>query len=160
MTLKKLHKNSGFKVPKDYFSQVEEDILNDVRLKAKAKDSGFGIPESYFDEMETAILSHVKPDSKVITLKSKSAWYYIAGIAASIVLIFSIFNHQSSTTEISVEMVETHLENSDLDTYELAQLLTDADLLEEDFVIVDATYDEANLETYLLNNADIEILLE
>ena len=57
-------------------------------------------------------------------------------------------------------MVENYFQDSDLDSYELAQLLSDAELLEDDFVITETEYNEENLEAYLLDNSDIEQLLQ
>jgi hypothetical protein len=62
--------------------------------------------------------------------------------------------------ELTGEMVEAYFENSGLDTYDLAQLLSDADILEDDFTIIETNYNEDNLEDYLLENADIETILE
>ena len=59
MKQNKLHtiKTSGFKTPKDYFSKVEEQILNEVNLMDKVDASGFDIPESYFDAVEHTIMN-------------------------------------------------------------------------------------------------------
>ncbi len=62
--------------------------------------------------------------------------------------------------ELSVDIVETYLEERNLDSYELAQLLSDVDLLEEDFTIIDTPFEEDKLESYLLDNADIQTILE
>ena len=47
--------------------------------------------------------------------------------------LFDIFMNDNSNDDISVDMVETYLETRDLDSYELAELLNEAELLEEDF---------------------------
>ena len=153
-------KTSGFKTPKDYFSQVEEQILNEVNLIDKADQSGFEIPEDYFDTLDDKILSQLEDDKPVIALKPRQSFYYIAGIAASLLLLFAIYINQETTEEISAEMVENYFQDSDLDSYELAQLLSDAELLEDDFVITETEYNEENLEAYLLDNSDIEQLLQ
>ena len=56
-------------------------------------------------------------------------------------------------------MVENYLENSDLDSYELAQLLSETELLEDDFIIYQADYKEELLESYLMDE-DLESLIE
>jgi hypothetical protein len=153
-------KSSGFKTPKDYFSQVEEHILNEVRLQDQVDDSGFEVPNDYFDSVDNGILSKLKEDKPVITLKSRQGFYYIAGIAASLLLLFAIYINQESSDDISAEMVENYFQDSDLDSYELAQLLSDAELLEDDFIISETDYSEDNIEAYLLDNSDIEELLQ
>ena len=153
-------KTSGFNTPKDYFSQVEEQILNEVSLIDQVENPGFKVPDNYFDSVNDTILSKLEQDKPIITLKSRQGFYYIAGIAASLFLLFAIYINQETTEDISAEMVENYLQNSDLDSYELAQLLSDAELLEDDFIISETDYSEDNIEAYLLDNSDIEELLQ
>jgi len=156
-------KSAGFKTPDNYFESF------DAKLKARLSEndtienveaSGFKIPDNYFETLDDKILNKVKDDKPVITLKSKQKLYYIAGIAASLILLFAIFINKDTTDDISAEMVESYFQESDLDSYELAELLSDAELLEDDFIITETDYNEDNLETYLLDNSDIEELLQ
>jgi len=165
MENKKLHsiKSAGFKTPDSYFESFDAKLKERLAEKELIKDintPGFKVPENYFDTLDNIILSQLKDDKPVIALKSRQPFYYIAGIAASLLLLFAIYINQGSTEEISVEMVESYFQDSDLDSYELAQLLSDAELLEEDFIITETEYNEDNLEAYLLDNTDIEQLLQ
>ena len=165
MKKEKLHniKSSGFKTPENYFDSIEDKFFEGLKVEESIKglnDSGFTAPEGYFDTLEDKILSKLE-DKPVVKLNSRKTLYYIAGIAASLLLLFAIFfNNYDSTQELSAEMVETYFENSDLDSYELAELLVNADILEEDFTIVETEYKEENLESYLLENTDIETILQ
>ena len=94
-----------------------------------------------------------------ILLFSRKKVYYISGIAASLLLMLAVFNG-SATDEFSVEMVENYFAESSLDSYELAELLSDANILEYDFTITEINNTEKILEDYLLENADIEAIIE
>ncbi len=163
----KLHniKSAGFKIPDHYFESFEDkliDRLNENESIEGIETSGYTIPKDYFDTLEDTIISKLNTEDKpVINLQSRNTFYYIAGIAASLILLFAIFiNTETPEESLSVEMVETYLENRDLNSYELAQLLFDTDLLEDDFTITTTPYEEDNLESYLLDNSDIETILE
>lgn len=153
-------KTSGFKTPQNYFSQVEEQILSEVSLIDKVDQSGFEVPINYFDTLDRKVLNQLEADKPLIRFKPSASFYYIAGVAASLLLLIAIYINQEPTKDISGEMVESYFQDSDLDTYELAQLLSDADLLEDDFIISETNYNEDHLETYLLENTDIEQLLQ
>ncbi|WP_299129086.1 hypothetical protein [uncultured Winogradskyella sp.] len=156
---------TGFKTPDQYFDGIEEKILKHLFDKGSLdsfKNTGFEVPKNYFDTVEDSMFSRIsEEETRVIKLISKKNWHYVAGIAASLLLLLAVFiNRNNNTEELSVEMVENYLENSDLDSYELAELLSDVDLLEEDFIITETQYKEDSLEDYLLKNTDLESFLD
>ncbi|WP_138434292.1 hypothetical protein [Winogradskyella algicola] len=165
MKKEKLHniKSSGFKTPENYFNTFDDKLFERLNIKENIEgvtDSGFTTPKDYFETLDDKILSKLE-DKPVVRLNTSKTLYYIAGIAASLLLLFAIFiNNGGETQVLSAEMVETYFENSDLDSYELAELLVEADFLEEDFTIVETEYKEENLESYLLENTDIETILQ
>lgn len=167
MKKNKIHniKSTGFKTPDQYFESIEDKLFESLNKNEgieAIESSGYEVPKGYFDSVEDTILSRLTTEDKVVySLKSRKSFYFITGIAASLVLLFAIFmNSEKSEDLISVEMVEVYLENRDLNSYELAQLLSDVDLLEDDFTIVKTPYEEDNLESYLLEYSDIESILE
>lgn len=166
MKNKKLHniKTTGYKTPDNYFESFEDKLFERLSEEKKLqglKSPGYSVPKDYFNNIEDKVLRRLENEEKpIVRLQSRKIFYYVAGIAASIIMLFAIFVNTESTQDFSVEMVETYFENSDLDSYEIAQLLLDADMLEDDFLIIETTYNESNLENYLLNNADIETILE
>lgn len=161
----KLHniKSTGFKTPDNYFEGLDDKLLkrlSDNDSLDDIKSPGFKVPTDYFDSVEDKVFNEIN-NTPVVKLKSRKSFYYIAGIAASLVLMLAVFfNNEKQEESLSVEMVETYLQESDLDSYELAQLLSDANLLEDEFTIVTTPYMEDNLESYLLDNVDIESYLE
>lgn len=156
-------KSAGFKTPDNYFESFDAKLktrLSETEPLNTIETSGFKVPENYFDNLDNKILSKLEEDKPVFTLKSRQTFYYVAGIAASLILLFAIFINNDNTESISVEMVETYFQDSDLDSYELAELLSEAELLEDDFIITETNYNEENLENYLLEYSDIEELLQ
>jgi hypothetical protein len=163
----KLHniKSTGFKTPDNYFESFEdklfERINNEASLK-EVKDTGFKAPKDYFKSLDDKIFKKInKEEQPVIKLNTRKTLYYVAGIAASLILLLAIFiGKGTNTEEFSAEMVEAYFEDSDLDSYELAELLVDANMLEEDFTLTETEFSEDNLESYLLENTDIETILQ
>ena len=162
----KLHniKKTGFNAPENYFDSFEENLMSRLNSKksiSNIEDTGFTVPDGYFKSLDDEIFNKIKDDeTPVISLSFRKPLYYIAGIAASIILILAIFVNKPFEDEISAEMVETYLENRDLSSYELAELLADSDLLEDDFVIIETSFEEDNLESYLLENSEIDLIIE
>ena len=158
--------STGFKTPDNYFESFEEQLLtrlNEKELISGSESSGYAVPKNYFDSIESNVLEKLKTKTEkpVINLNSRKTFYYIAGIAASLLLLFAVFLNNEQTEEaFTAEMAEAYFEDTDLSSYDLAQLLSDSDFSDEDFTIIETPYDEDNLETYLLNNTDFESIIE
>ncbi|MEH6535719.1 MAG: hypothetical protein V7719_04955 [Psychroserpens sp.] len=163
MTQKKLDtiKTSGFKIPKDYFSQVEEQILNEVHLKDKVDTSGFDVPESYFESFEEKIFNKIEAETetKVVSLIGWKKIIYASAIAAALVLMFNVFFSSEKITFDSLEIasIENYIEQEDYSNYELASLLTEEELSKDNFI--DNEIPENSIEDYLLEHVEIEDLI-
>jgi hypothetical protein len=162
----KLHniKSTGFKTPEKYFDSFEDKLFSRIEEPEnleKIKSHGFTVPQDYFNKVEHKILNQLDTNDKpVVHLFARQSFYYVAGIAASLILLFAIFINVEQPDELTGEMVAAYFENSDLETYELAQLLSETNILDDDFTIIETNYNEDNLEDYLLENVDIETILE
>jgi hypothetical protein len=166
MKKNKIHniKSTGFETPDHYFESFESKLferLTENELIKDIEEPGYTVPNGYFDSVEDTVFSKLRHNnSPVISLNSRKSFYFIAGIAASLLLLFAVFINNESSEYISAEVVEVYLENRDLSSYELAELLSDVNLLEDDFTIIQTPYEEGNLESYLLEYTDIETILE
>ena len=67
-------------------------------------------------------------------------------------LNLSVFENES--WDIEAETVENYIINESISTYEIASLLEDEDLIEENFV--NHNFSDENIENYVLDNIDIE----
>ena len=164
MENKKLHhiKSSGFRTPKNYFESFDSKLkerLTEKKLIKNIDTPGFEIPVNYFETLDDKILNQLGENKPVISLKSKQNFYYIAGIAASLVLIFNIFYASETITinDIETASIENYLVQGDLSSYELATLLTEDELNKTNFTEIEIP--ESAIEDYLFNTIEIEDLI-
>lgn len=158
-------KSAGFKTPANYFESFDENVFNKLNSKNQLnsiKETGFKVPDNYFESFnETSLNSNFRgKESKVISLFSKRNFIYASSIAAAIVVLFfnlSIFEISPSFDNLETETVENYIIDENISSYEIAALLTDAEI-EED-IIIEHSFSEDNIEAYLLENADIEVLM-
>lgn len=153
---------SGFKVPKDYFSQVEEQILSDVHLKNKVKHSGFDVPDSYFETLEERILKKLetKNEVKVISLFKWKKVIYASAIAACVVLMFNVFSNTSKELtfeSIEIATIENYLEDEDFTSIDFTSLLTYEDVNKDNFI--ENEIPDYLIEDYLMNTIELEDLI-
>lgn len=152
---------SGFKAPNDYFKDLEDNLLTEVKLRALTSGSGFKIPEPYFESIENKIIDKTSTQStpKAIPLFTKQNFIYASGIAAAVLLLltFTLFNSKPKWDSLDVETVENYIIDENISAYEIAALLLEEDLKEEDFV--NYNFKTENIETYLLDNLDVEDLI-
>lgn len=164
MNTNKLHniKETGFKVPKDYFGSLEATILTDLKLKEQAPESGYKVPDNYFDSLEQKITNAIVPEKevKVIKLFTWRKAAYMSAVAASLILMFNIFFN--NTNNVTIENIETanienYILNEDLETSEIASLFTDEDL---SYVqLINDGYSSETLENYIFDNLEIEDII-
>jgi hypothetical protein len=158
----------GYKTPPSYFDSLEARVitrLNEGIELDQIQESGFKAPDGYFKTVEKNVEKALNKDEvvKVVPLFSRRNIMYATGIAAMIMIMLGIFLDKGDTININsldIELVETYLEQQDLDTYDIASLLNDEDLVQEDLGIIDDDFSEELLEDYLIDNADLEDIIE
>lgn len=157
-------KKTGFKTPEDYFNNLEGRIFDNIKIDEALKDvesTGFDMPNGYLNTIEDAVFSKLPStnNTKVVSLFSRRNLIYFSGVAAAVLLFFSLFFNSTTTTfdNIDVELVENYIINENIDSYEIAALLTDEDLVEDAFF--ENTIMDEDLENYILDNTTIEDLL-
>ncbi len=153
--------SSGFKVPKGYFEGLEDEILNTVKLKKKVNDSGFKAPEHYFDSLEDTILDNVseKSPTKVIPLFRKAPLIYASAVAAAVILLFnlSIFKSEPTFDTLDFETLESYVLNENIGSYDIATLLSEDDLIDENFI--EYQTEDHTVEDYILDHLDVEDII-
>ncbi|WP_179334479.1 hypothetical protein [Winogradskyella costae] len=158
-------KSSGFKTPKNYFESFETDFferLDEKKAMKTSEASGFIIPENYFDVVEETIIEKLQPKSekRVISLKQKNTFYYFAGIAASIVLLFSlVFNNDNITIDnLETEILESYLYQEDYTNEDYASLFKSDDISVTDFIDINISDEE--LDHYFENVETEDLIFE
>lgn len=156
-------KETGFKTPDRYFDAFDDRLLQKLNVqKEMPADPGYTVPENYFENFDDTLLMRLKNDdsSKIRTLVSWRNAAYITGVAASLVLMVSVFiksKDNLSINQVETASIESYLHNENLNIYDIASFLNEEDLVLDDFV--SNTFTEESLENFLLNNASIEDLI-
>lgn len=153
----------GFKTPGDYFDSLEQDLWLKAKISELPEQTGFSIPEDYFETLESKIFKDLKEEPKsvpVISIFRKKELHYLAGIAASLVMGFFIWNSMDPPSTIDSFEASTYIENGgvNINTYDLAQLLSEEDITQ--IVQQNQFFSEESLDHYLLENLDESILLQ
>lgn len=157
-------KKTGFKVPQDYFNNLDDDLFTIAKLKNEVNKTGFSAPNNYFNTLEASIfnkISKTQQPSKIISIFSKKNLVYVSSIAAAVILLFSLtlFNNQNTNwNTLDVDTVENYILNEDLTSYDIANLFADEDFNIENFVNHD--FEEENIESYLIDHIDLDDFIE
>jgi low affinity Fe/Cu permease len=163
MKNKTLHqiKSSGFKVPDGYLESVDDLFLNTLKDRHPLEgyqNSGFKVPDQYFEHFDEKIIKAISSEKevKVIPLMSWKKVVYVTGIAASIILMVSLFNNYNSTPtfgDLETASIQDYIVDEDFTNEDIASLLSD-DLTLDNFM--DSNLINSKLEDYILNNTSVE----
>ena len=157
---KTLHniKNTGFNIPEDYFTSLEDIILSNAKLREVAPTSGHKVPDDYFDSIEDNIINLVQQkETKVVKLITWHKIAYVGAVAASIVLMFNIFFNNGkdvSINTIETASIENYILDEDLEINEFASLFTEEEL--SNIRLINDGYNQQKLENYLFENLEID----
>ena len=153
----------GFKSPQGYFNNLEEDLSLRMSESDIPEETGLGIPENYFDRIEENVmelLNREESKSKVISLWSRNKVWYALAVAASVILGWVLFVpfEKNEFNQLPITEVEQYINNGELDLeiYDMAQLLTETEI---DELTGSIKFDEAHLETYLMDHLDESTLI-
>ena len=154
-------KQSGFKVPKNYFESFDDLLLNELKLKEACKNHGFKVPNNYFNSVENNILNTIKEteNPKVIKLITWQKLSYIAAVAASLIIMFNVIVDKGTfdINNIETASIENYILNEELDTNDMATLFNEVDI--SAMSLTNNNISSETLETYVLDNLEIDELL-
>lgn len=167
MKNKNLHniKSSGFKAPDGYLESFDELLLKKLKetsLLDGLENSGFKVPDKYFESFDEKFAKNLSSDKKikVIPFISWKKMAYVSGIAASIILMVSLFNNYNNETtfdSLETTLIDKYIVEEEFTNEEIATLLSD-DLTLNNFM--DSHLIDADLEEYILNNSSVEEYLK
>lgn len=140
-------KNSEFKVPKGYFSSLEDSVLSKLKSDSYTEKTGFGTPKNYFTDFKLETPSKEK-SGKVIRLREWSKWVAAASIVAG-AIIGAIYIDSISPGK--------NLQFSDLDDAMIERYLDEHLETPEEFIDFENTSVQNIVEQNIitLNNQDI-----
>lgn len=167
MKNKKLHniKSSGFKAPDGYLESFDELLLNKLNESSSLdglKNSGFKVPDQYFQKFDDKILEAISSEKeiKVIPFIPWKKMLYVSGIAASIILMVSLFNNNNNIPtfeNLETALIDDYIDEEEFTNEDIASLVTE-DLTLDKFM--DSHLIDADLENYILNNSSVEDYLK
>ncbi|RSK39318.1 hypothetical protein [Mangrovimonas spongiae] len=154
-------KQHGFSTPENYFDSFDAKLLQQLKEEKalhQVKDPGFKVPDYYFNEVDGLIIKSVSKKPKVITMPLLKKTLYTTGIAASLLLAFSLFFNKNNISfdDVETTSLETYIE-SDFELQDFTTFTTNDDLDITSFSEVH--FSEEHLENYILNNTPIEDLI-
>lgn len=154
-------KTTGFEIPKNYFEGLEDQIMAQTKI-SEVDNSGFKLPDGYMDTLEDQLMSALsqKTPPKVVPLFGKRTIIYASSIAATVLLLLNLSLFEKDNSELEDQTVENYIINEAMSSYDIASLLEDEDLIEENFV--DHNFSEEHIENYVLDHLDDieELILE
>ena len=173
MSEKKKHieHQSGFKVPKGYFNNLNNRLLNTLDMNDNnsiiPEKSGFTTPKDYFKsftiDTEQLDKENNNSNSKIISLNNKKLIYSLS-IAASLVLLIAIVLPKNNNDTITFESLNTtafndyiDTEHEALDTYMIAEVFND-EIEDLNLISNDEVIDESLID--YLDNEDTSYLIE
>ena len=147
-------KNTGFKVPVDYFESFESNLLKKVKATSVLEpkiDPGFKVPKDYFETFSPKVKT-----GKTVKVNNI---VYLSGIAATILLMLTLFlpTNKPSFDNLETATIENYLLNESYETTEIAGLLNEEELSLDTF---DVSLDTDEMETYILENTAVENLID
>ncbi|MBO3098849.1 hypothetical protein [Gelidibacter pelagius] len=162
-------KETGFTTPDSYFDTFDQHLLDKLAVQkdmASMTGTGFKVPENYFEDFDVKLQARLKKEeelkdtSKIIPMIPWRNVAVISGVAATLLLMFTVFfksDDPLSINQVETASIEDYLNNENLNIDDIATLLNEDDLVLENFV--SNTLTEESLENYLLNNTSIEDLI-
>ncbi|WP_338730995.1 hypothetical protein [Mangrovimonas cancribranchiae] len=154
-------KQHGFSTPKNYFDSFDAKILQQLKEEEtlhQVKTHGFKVPNHYFNEVDNLIIKSTSKKTKVIAMPLLKKALYTTGIAASLLLAFTVFFNQNNISfdDVETTSLETYIE-SDFELQDFTTFFTNEDLENNSFSEV--RFSEEHLENYIFNNTSIEDLM-
>jgi len=158
-------KTTGFNVPSNYLSGLENHLSNRVNTRMAIKNinqTGFKIPNNYFSIVENNILmarDNYPGPIATLSLLTRRNILYLSGIAASLILIFNVFKTKTKVSFDTIDnaLVESYLTTLDINNSDLIMLWEDTDLNDINLITYDFL-DEA-IQDHIFNNLTLEELL-
>ncbi|MGB0787908.1 MAG: hypothetical protein ACPG7E_00830 [Marinirhabdus sp.] len=153
--MKDTHKHTGYITPPDYFQLFETDLKNRLSTQGLPKKPGYTLPPDYFEMVEGPIFKKISKKPKHTAVRPVA---YIAAIAASVVLVVSLFVQKPSAgvswQSLSAEDISSYIISGgiEMNTTDLAQLFKDEEINTlQNFT---STLNSNTLEDYLLETID------
>ncbi|MFD0762379.1 hypothetical protein ACFQZW_09830 [Lutibacter aestuarii] len=131
-------KKNNFKTPNGYFNTIDDVVITKLKAATTQHKDQDQIPKDYFDSIEDTVIAKIQHLKN--TKKSKNTVFKYSipiAIAASILLIFNIFNKTEALTfdSIATAEIDAWISNNlnEIPPDQIATIYSDIELDYEDF---------------------------
>ena len=92
--------------------------------KNKFNDHGLNVPEDYFESIESRVLQDLHTEQNAASLKEKVKllWWPFVAAAASLLLVWRVYQHNESSSVNTVSEMAIKLSEEELNTYAYVSL--------------------------------------
>lgn len=155
MKNKNNHLKHGFKTPSDYFDEFK------IKDSFGKKSNGFKIPDGYIENFEVFTPISNKGLTNIFKLIDKSKIIYPIAVAASLVLMFSIFTNQKQTNSLKdyeIATLEEYLMEETIYNNDISALIDDSFDINS-IEIDNSILNDQEAENYLLYEIEVEEII-
>ena len=155
MKNKNSHLKHGFKIPSDYFEEFK------IKTSFGKKSTGFKIPDGYLENFEVSSPITNKGLTNIFKLFDKSKIIYPLAVAASLVLMFSIFTNQKQSNSLEnyeIAVLEDYLLEESIYNNNISALLDDSFDINS-IEIDNSILNDVEAENYLLYEIEVEEII-
>jgi hypothetical protein len=96
LNTEKFSKRNNFNVPNDYFNEVEDIVVAKLKAEAIQKNDAIIIPDNYFDKIEDKVFNKLKSEKKSKVITLKKFTKFIAPIAIAASLLLLVYLNTTS----------------------------------------------------------------
>ena len=92
--------------------------------KNKFNHHGLNVPEDYFESIESRVLQQLHSEQNAVSLKEKVKllWWPFVAAAASLLLVWRVYQHNESSSVNTVSEMAMKLSEEELNTYAYVSL--------------------------------------
>ena len=128
--MNELRKKNPFKIPEEYFDELEEQFCNSEDFISKLNP--FNSPIHYFENLESSLLKDLDPKNATIKKVSKRlVLQFISAAATTILLVSTIFLMSQKEKTDKDQTLNDFIENyylEDFDSYKILSMMDDSEI--------------------------------
>ncbi|MDX1828258.1 MAG: hypothetical protein R3342_01810 [Lutibacter sp.] len=160
LNTEKFSKKNNFKVPNDYFNSIEDIVVTKLKAEAIQKNDTAIIPDNYFDEIEDKVFIKLKSERKSKVITLKNFTKFIAPIAIAASLLLFIYLNTTSKKYTFDSLPTAAIESYFESGGNDVDILSIASLYTEDELKNDEIFDSTVTDSVVVNYLSEENLDE
>jgi hypothetical protein len=160
LNTEKFSKRNNFNVPNDYFNEVEDIVVAKLKAEAIQKNDATIIPDNYFDKIEDKVFNKLKSEKKSKVITLKKFTKFIAPIAIAASLLLLVYLNTTSKKYTFDSLPTAAIESYFENGGNDVDVLSIASLYTEDELKNDEIFDSTVTDSVVVNYLSEENLEE